>query len=48
MTTNINNYDNLKNEVSILYERAYKNKIYSLNGKFDSSNGIQLDEIKMI
>jgi YVTN family beta-propeller protein len=40
-------YSNLKNEISRLYEEVYKNKIYSLNGKFDSSsNGIQLDKIK--
>ena len=40
-------YNNLKDETSILYERAYKNKIDSLNGKVDGENNrIELDEIK--
>jgi uncharacterized membrane protein len=40
-------YNNLKNETSILYERAYKNKIDSLNGKADGQNNrVELDEIK--
>jgi hypothetical protein len=42
-------YNNLNNEISILYEQAYKNKIDSLNGKVDdeeNNNRIQLDKIK--
>jgi len=40
-------YNNLKDETSILYERAYKNKIDSLNGNADGENNrIELDEIK--
>jgi uncharacterized membrane protein len=40
-------YNNLKGETSILYERAYKNKIDSLNGKVDGKNNrLDLDEIK--
>jgi YVTN family beta-propeller protein len=39
-------YNNLKNEISILYEKIYKNKIDSLSGKSDSSNGILLEKIK--
>ena len=40
-------FNNLKDETSILYERAYKNKIDSLNGKVDGENNrIELDEIK--
>ena len=42
-------YNNLKDETSILYERAYKNKIdsYMLNGKVDvDNNRMELDEIK--
>jgi YVTN family beta-propeller protein len=40
-------YNNLKDETSILYERAYKSKIDSLNGKVDGENNrIELDEIK--
>ena len=40
-------YNNLRDETSILYERAYKNKIDSLNGKIDAENNrIELDEIK--
>jgi uncharacterized membrane protein len=40
-------YNNLKDETSILYERAYKKKIDSLNGKVDGENNrIKWDEIK--
>jgi uncharacterized membrane protein len=40
-------YNDLKDETSILYEGAYKNKIDSLNGKVDlKNNRIDLDEIK--
>jgi YVTN family beta-propeller protein len=37
-------YDNLKNEISILYEQIYNNKIDSLNT--DHDNGIALDKVK--
>ena len=41
-------YSNLKNEISILYEEIYKEKIDSLGGKFDSigSEGAFLDKVK--
>jgi hypothetical protein len=40
-------YNNLKAETSILYTRAYKNKIDSQKGKVDGENNkIELDEIK--
>jgi YVTN family beta-propeller protein len=40
-------YNNLKDETSILYERAYKNKIDLLNDKVEGKNNrIELDEIK--
>jgi hypothetical protein len=40
-------YNNLKDETSILYERVYKNKIDSLNGKVDGENNrLELGEIK--
>ena len=40
-------YSNLKDETSILYERAYKYKIDSLNSKAGGENNrIELDEIK--
>jgi hypothetical protein len=40
-------YNNLKNEISILYERIYNGKIDSLNGKVDRANSrIQLSKIK--
>jgi hypothetical protein len=39
-------YSNLKNEISILYEKIYKNKIDSLSGKSDSKNRMLLQKIK--
>lgn len=45
----INNecYTNMKKQTSILYERAYRNKIDSLKGKVGRENNkIELDEIK--
>ena len=40
-------YNNLKNEISGLYERIYNSKIDSLNGKVDRANNrIQLSKIK--
>jgi YVTN family beta-propeller protein len=40
-------YNDLKDETSILYERAYKSKIDSLDGKVDGKNNrIELEEIK--
>jgi uncharacterized membrane protein len=40
-------YNDLKNEISILYERIYNGKIDSLNGKVDRENSrIQLSKIK--
>jgi hypothetical protein len=44
----INEQQQLKNDMSVLYLEIYKKKIESLNGKFDSirNDGLVSDDIK--